>query len=80
MNEKMTIAFEKSNLDDLKEIARRFDACRAMLETIRGEVDTNMPKEYETGKAMYGVVSIMEDALEWLTCIVKNTESKEAAV
>lgn len=79
MNKNMTIAFEKSNLDDLNEIATRLTSCRVMLELINGEVKAVMPAEYETYKALDGVVTMMGDTLDWLTCIVSNAKKAVTA-
>lgn len=82
MKEKnQTVAFEQSNLDDLKEIAGRLTSCRVMLELINGEVKAAMPVEYETHKAIDGVVCMMSDVSEWLTSVVYHAEAgKKVAV
>lgn len=61
---------------NVNDIIQRFDACRAMLETIRGEVMGEMSAECETGKSLYGVIALMEDGLEKLSLLA----DKEAAV
>ena len=58
---------------NMNDIIQRFDACRAMLEAIRGEVMGEMSVDCEAGKSLYGVIALMEDGLEKLNLLAKAT-------